>query len=65
MTSLNVVAKLSDERLLTAVRRLNAQSNRVQAELLLYLGELDHRGLYAAQACASMFTWCVERLGTG
>ncbi|MBX3218285.1 MAG: hypothetical protein KF850_40140 [Labilithrix sp.] len=34
-----------------------------QARLVAYLGEVDHRKLYAAHACPSMWDLCVRKLG--
>jgi len=54
---------LSDEDLLDRLKKLLNQVNRNTAQLLLHLGEVDARKLYAAAACSSMFTYCVTRLG--
>ncbi len=54
---------LSDEDLLDQLKKLLHQVNRSTAQLLLHLGEVDARKLYAAAACSSMFTYCVTRLG--
>jgi len=54
---------LSDEDLLDQLKKLLKQVNRSTAQLLLHLGEVDARRLYAAAACSSMFTYCVTRLG--
>jgi hypothetical protein len=54
--------KMSDEGVLARVRSLAARSNELTAELLVYLAELDRRGLYLREACGSLFAFCVERL---
>jgi len=56
------VTSLSAEELVTRLRSLDAQGNRLLAELLVHLGEVDRRALYKAHACASMFAFC-RRLG--
>ena len=53
---------MSDERVLEGVEGLVARSNEVTAELLVYLAEVDRRGLYLREATGSMFAFCVERL---
>jgi len=54
--------QLSDDRVLERVEVLVAQSNRLTAELLAYLAEVDTRGLHLRQATSSLFAFCVERL---
>lgn len=56
------VTSLSAEELVTRVRSLDAQGNRLLAELLVHLGEVDRRALYKAHACSSMFAFC-RKLG--
>lgn len=56
------LAALSPEELVTRVRSLNAEGNRLLANLLLHLGEVDERRLYREHACSSMFAFC-RRLG--
>ena len=57
------VRDLQDDALVEAVRQLVGRSNRLTAELLVHLGEVDARRLYLEHACSSMFTWCTGRLG--
>ena len=52
----------SDERVLEKVRELVGRSNAMNAELLVYLAEVEERRLYLGEATSSMFAWCVERL---
>ena len=54
--------EVTDERLLECVEVLVRRSNETTAELLVYLAEVDSRGLYLGQASASLFAYCVERL---
>lgn len=56
------VTSLSAEELVTRVRSLDAQGNRLLAELLVHLGEVDRRALYKEHACSSMFAFC-RKLG--
>ncbi len=53
---------ISDDRLLERVGILVGRSNELTAELVAYLAEVDRRGLHRAQACSSLFVFCVERL---
>jgi len=54
---------LSDHDLLSRLHHLVRDHNRVLAELLATLGEVDARKLYRQAACSSMHVYCVERLG--
>jgi len=56
------LAALSPQELVTRVRSLNAEGNRLLANLLIHLGEVDKRRLYREHACSSMFAFC-RRLG--
>ena len=40
---------ISDDELLSTVRRLTARSNGVLAELLAHLGEVERRGIHRAR----------------
>ena len=53
---------LTDEQLLTAVKRLAATERRATAALIRSLMELDARRLYLSEGCASMFTYCTQVL---
>jgi hypothetical protein len=60
---MNNLSALSDAELLDNTR-LHVQRTRVlDAELLLLLGEIDARKLYAEKAYSSMFTFCMTELG--
>ncbi len=41
---------------------LTQQSRRVEADLIAHIGEVDHRRLFAREACSSMFSYCIEVL---
>ena len=58
---MNVTALSADE-IVSNVRALNAEGNRVLAKLLVYLGEMDKRELYKDFACSSTFAYC-RKLG--
>ena len=53
---------MPDDRLLERVEGIARRCNRLTAELLAYLAEVDRRGLYLGQATSSLFAFCVERL---
>src|SRR5256885_3591050 len=64
MIELNpAIAVMNDDDLLAYTRELIHQSCAVEAELLVYLGELDERKLYAQRAFPSMLAFCVKELG--
>src|SRR3954464_13801149 len=53
----------SNRDLLSATRDLACRATAVEADLLLHLGELDHRRLYRDHACPSTFSFCLRELG--
>jgi 5-methylcytosine-specific restriction endonuclease McrA len=53
---------MSDDHLLERVEGIAVRSNQITAELLVYLAEVDRRGLYLGQATSSLFAFCLERL---
>ncbi len=55
--------KLSNDQLTRQVVQLNRKQHLVDAELLLYLGELDCRKVYRNLACSSLFDFLITRLG--
>ncbi len=57
------LAALDNDSLLHAIRSLVNQSNATEVELLLHLGEVDHRRLYAELGFSSMYRYCTELLG--
>ena len=62
MTNISRFAALSDEQLLTNVRRLAGCERQTSAELIASLTELDKRRLYLGQGCSSLFTYCTQVL---
>jgi hypothetical protein len=56
------LARLPDRDLLRALHQLVARDREVEAEVLAHLGEVDARGLYLEEGCASMFAYCTEVL---
>ena len=54
---------MHDGRLMEELKTLVGERNRVEAELLMRLAEVDKRRLYLDEATDSMFRYCVERLG--
>src|SRR3954468_14521092 len=64
MTNSNAALRvISNGELLSATRELARRATAVEADLLLHLGELDHRRLYRDHACPSMFSFCLRELG--
>jgi 5-methylcytosine-specific restriction endonuclease McrA len=58
-----VVEELSNADLIAGIRELVRRSREVEADLLVYLGEIDERQLYVERAHPSMHEFCVEELG--
>jgi hypothetical protein len=59
---MNNLAQLSDAELLHATRVHLERSHEMDAELLLLLGEIEERRLYAERAFSSMFDFCTREL---
>lgn len=55
-------AQLTDAQLLTEVHSLVARERQATARLVASLAELETRGLYLADGCSSLFTYCTQRL---
>lgn len=53
---------LQPAELVEALKHLVARDQALTAALLAHIAEVDARSLYLEHACASMFTYCVERL---
>jgi hypothetical protein len=60
-TSFENLANLSEQELFDHFAGLVARDRRTTAELLVAIAEIDERKLWAAHACSSMFTFCMER----
>jgi hypothetical protein len=63
MNSQSAVESLSSSDLLARTRALVENSRCVEADLLVHLGEIDERKLYAECAFPSMFAFCVSEFG--
>ena len=57
-----LLAQLSDAELLTQTRSLVGRSNRLLAELLAHLGEVEARGIHRTRACSSLYTYLIYEL---
>jgi hypothetical protein len=55
-------ANLSDDQLLTEVKRLASAERRATAALVRSLMEVDARRLYLREGCSSLFTYCTQVL---
>src|SRR5882762_7265456 len=62
MNSSSDLRSLSSSELLARTRELAETSRCIEAELLVHLGEIDERKLYAECAFPSMFAFCVGEL---
>jgi hypothetical protein len=56
------LASLPDDALLLQLSSLTRRSRENEVALLLHLGEVDARRLYAREACPSMFVYCTRIL---
>src|SRR3954468_843369 len=54
---------LADDELLAGLASIVGRRNQITAEFLSYLAELDERQLFLDLGFASLFEYCVERLG--
>jgi hypothetical protein len=61
-TGMAAIEALTDAEVLSGIRGLVCQSNRVLAALLAHLAEVDARGLHRTRACASLYTYCIYEL---
>lgn len=57
------LSHLSDRELLAGLPEARAAERTAVAQMIAYLAEVDRRRLYLAEACSSLFSFCVERLG--
>jgi hypothetical protein len=55
MTCTTPFSSLSDDELLQRLSRILGQSRRIESDLVAHIGEVDHRRLYAREACSSVF----------
>jgi hypothetical protein len=62
MTTNHPIERLSDDELLTEVKRLASVDRCVTVDLVRALIALDSRRLYLGQGCASLFVYCTRIL---
>jgi hypothetical protein len=60
---MNIVSTLSDLELLERIPLLVQAERRASAEVIEHLVEIDRRRLFLGQACSSLYSYCLERLG--
>src|SRR5438105_15336677 len=61
--SMTVIRVMNDDDLLASTRKIARKSCGVEAELLLFLGEIDARKLYRERASPSMLVFCMREFG--
>jgi hypothetical protein len=54
------VTVMNDDDLIASTREIAGKSNGLEAELLLYLGEIDARRIYRERASPSMIAFCMR-----
>src|SRR6188508_1401751 len=54
---------LADDELLAGLSRIVGRRNQITAEFLAYLAEVDERQIFLDLGFASLFEFCVEKLG--
>ena len=54
---------LSNQELFSTLNILRSDENKAVADIVLYLAEVDRRGIYREAGFSSLFTFCTERLG--
>ncbi len=59
---LSLVGQLSDQQLVTQLKLLTQREREATAHLIAHLAVVDERGLYLAEGCSSMFTYCLQVL---
>ena len=59
------ITVMNDDDLIASTREIASRSNRVEAELLLYLGEIDARKIYRERASPSMIPAMLDALRSG
>jgi hypothetical protein len=61
-TRTRALESVPDDELLRRLVALLRDSRRTEADLVVHVGEVDARRLYAREASPSMFVYCTERL---
>jgi hypothetical protein len=59
----DLAQNLPNDQLASRITQLNRAKCVFEADLLIYLGEFDHRKLYREYACESLFKYLMLRLG--
>ena len=54
---------LSNQQLFSTLTILRSDENKALADIVLYLAEVDRRGIYRDAGFSSLFTFCTDRLG--
>ena len=62
MTTKDTLSRLSDDELLSEVKRFAASEREATADLIRSLAEVDARRLHLAIGCSSMFGYCTQVL---
>jgi 5-methylcytosine-specific restriction endonuclease McrA len=62
MDQVPVECHFDDEALTSTLRRLVREERNVLADFVVYLAVFEHRRLYLAEGCSSLFGWLTERL---
>jgi len=57
-----LVGQLADLELVARVKLLAQREREATVVLIAHLAILDERGLYLAEGCSSMFTYCLQVL---
>jgi hypothetical protein len=61
-TIVSALAQLTNQQLVAEVETLAARERQATARLIASLAELEKRRLYLGEGCASLFSYCTERL---
>ena len=60
---MSLLSSVSDAQLLTQTLAAARAERAAMANVLRHLAEVDRRRLYLDQACSSLYSYCIERLG--
>ncbi len=61
--SLPTLSHFSNEELFARIKSLKGDENRIVAEVVLHLHEIDSRGIYRDAGYSSLFVYCRDALG--
>jgi len=61
--SLPELPRVCNEELLERIKNLKGEENRIVAEVVLHLHEIDSRGIYRDAGYSSLFIYCCQALG--